>query len=316
MSSDVTADTINTTTTTSSLKSFISGGFGGMCLVAAGHPLDLLKVRLQTATEPTTMVHCARQIVRQHGVKGLYRGMLAPLLGITPIYSVCFWGYDLGQRLSIRVLPSDNDMSASAEKVSGAAKLSMAQICFAGGFSALPTTLLMTPMERVKCLLQVQDATAASGQRRFTGPFDVVRHIIRTEGVTALYRGTVATLVRDVPGSVAYFGAYELVKRTLKKQSNSSDTELSPLAVICAGGMAGVANWTVAIPADVLKSRLQTAPPGTYTGVVHVLRVLLKTDGPKALFRGLGPAMVRAFPANAACFLGVETSLHLMNKMF
>ncbi|KAJ2644414.1 carnitine transporter, partial [Coemansia sp. RSA 1285] len=34
----------------SAVKSFLSGGFGGMCLVAAGHPLDLLKVRMQTST--------------------------------------------------------------------------------------------------------------------------------------------------------------------------------------------------------------------------------------------------------------------------
>ncbi|KAJ1954998.1 carnitine transporter, partial [Dispira parvispora] len=35
----------------SALKSFLSGGFGGICLVAAGHPLDLIKVRLQTSTQ-------------------------------------------------------------------------------------------------------------------------------------------------------------------------------------------------------------------------------------------------------------------------
>lgn len=64
--------------------------------------------------------------------------------------------------------------------------------------------------------------------------------------------------------------------------------------------MAGVAMWTIAIPPDVLKSRLQSAPAGTYKGVADVLRVLLKNEGPQALFKGLGPAMLRAFPANAA----------------
>ena len=64
--------------------------------------------------------------------------------------------------------------------------------------------------------------------------------------------------------------------------------------------MAGVAMWTIAIPPDVLKSRLQSAPAGTYSGIGDVLRVLLKTEGPQALFKGLGPAMLRAFPANAA----------------
>ncbi|KAG9303321.1 hypothetical protein G9A89_013647 [Geosiphon pyriformis] len=77
-----------------------------------------------------------------------------------------------------------------------------------------------------------------------------------------------------------------------------------------------VAMWTIAIPPDTLKSRLQSAPSGTYSGTLDVLRHLLKTDGPAALFKGLGPAMLRAFPANAACFLGMEASLNVMNKFW
>ncbi|RUS18891.1 mitochondrial carrier domain-containing protein [Endogone sp. FLAS-F59071] len=80
--------------------------------------------------------------------------------------------------------------------------------------------------------------------------------------------------------------------------------------------MAGVAMWCIAIPPDVLKSRLQSAPAGTYKGTLDVLRHTLRTDGPAALFKGLGPAMLRAFPANAACFLGVEASLNVMNKLW
>ena len=30
------------------LKSFLCGGVGGMCLVLVGHPLDTIKVRIQT----------------------------------------------------------------------------------------------------------------------------------------------------------------------------------------------------------------------------------------------------------------------------
>jgi solute carrier family 25 (mitochondrial carnitine/acylcarnitine transporter), member 20/29 len=64
-----------------------------------------------------------------------------------------------------------------------------------------------------------------------------------------------------------------------------------------------MANWAIAIPADVLKSRLQTAPEGKYTGVIDVYKTLMREEGGNALFRGMGPAMIRAFPANAACKL-------------
>ena len=81
-------------------------------------------------------------------------------------------------------------------------------------------------------------------------------------------------------------------------------------------GMAGVAMWTIAIPPDVLKSRLQSAPPGTYSGIWDVFRKTMATDGPKALFKGWGAAMLRAIPANAATFMGYEVSLKVMNLLW
>jgi solute carrier family 25 carnitine/acylcarnitine transporter 20/29 len=131
----------------------------------------------------------------------------------------------------------------------------------------------------------------------------------------SVYLNLGATLLRDIPGSVAYFGAYEIVKKLLTPEG-SSPKDLQPLAVLFAGGMAGVANWAVAIPADVLKSRLQSAPEGTYKGLGDVFTQLIKKEGPAALFRGLGPAMIRAFPANAACFLGVEVSKKFLDAVF
>lgn len=288
--------------TTSSIKSFLSGGFGGICLVAAGHPLDLIKVRLQTSTQYSGLIDCFKKTVAQDGFKGLYRGMFTPLVGITPIFATCFWGYDLGQKIVRQV------KGYEANK-----KLSMSEICFAGGFSAIPATLLMTPIERVKCVLQIQGT--GEGGTKYRGPLDAVKGLLAQGGVRSLYKGTFATLLRDGPGSVAYFGAYETFKIMFTPAGSTPD-QLSPLTVICAGGLAGMANWAVAIPPDVVKSRLQTAPEGTYKGVADVVIKLVRTEGPGALFRGLGPAMVRAFPANAACFLGVETSLKFMNSLF
>lgn len=61
--------------------------------------------------------------------------------------------------------------------------------------------------------------------------------------------------------------------------------------------------WAIAIPPDVLKSRLQSAPEGTYKGFLDVARKTIAADGVGALWKGFGPAMSRAFPANAATFV-------------
>lgn len=288
--------------TNSALKSFLSGGVGGMCLVAVGHPLDLVKVRLQTSTEYSGTFDCLKKTFQRDGIRGLYRGMATPFVGVTPIFALSFWGYDVGQKLS-----------RTLWNIHPEEKLGMSQILFAGGFSAIPATAFMTPVERVKCLLQIQGDS--KGPAKYKGPIDCATQVLKTGGIRSLYKGTAATLLRDIPGSVAYFGGYEVVKKFLTPAGSSPD-ELSKTAVLIAGGMAGVFNWTVAIPPDVLKSRLQTAPEGTYKGIADVFVKLVRTEGPQALFRGLGPAMIRAFPANAACFFGAEYSKKYMNALF
>lgn len=68
-------------------------------------------------------------------------------------------------------------------------------------------------------------------------------------------------LLTDVPASAAYFGSYEIIQRSLVPEGGDR-SQLSLGRTILAGGMAGIFNWMVAIPPDVLKSRLQTGKLG------------------------------------------------------
>jgi hypothetical protein len=86
----------------------------------------------------------------------------------------------------------------------------------------------------------------------------------------------------------SYFVSYETVKRYL---TPADSTTLSLPAVIMAGGCAGVAMWSIAIPPDTIKSRLQSAPNGTYTGFMDCARKLIAKDGVPALWKGFGPAV-------------------------
>jgi len=281
------------------VKAFLSGGFGGTCLVAVGHPLDLIKVRLQTSREYTGTLDCARKTIRRDGVRGLYRGMAAPLVGITPIFAVYFWGFEVGKQIARYFEGKTPDQH-----------LSTWGVLVAGGISALPATAIMVPAERVKVLLQIQGQNA--GPQKYNGALDCARQIYRSEGFRGLYRGTYATLLRDVPGSMAYYGAYEIIRNSLAKEG-----QLSPGITVFAGGMAGVLNWLVALPQDTLKSRLQTAEPGRYPGGLRqVFLELVRNEGFAALFRGLGPVLLRAFPANAACFFGMEVGRKVLNSLW
>lgn len=300
----------------SALKSFISGGVGGACCVLVGHPLDLVKVRMQTggAGSSSSVFGMLSNTVRKEGVKGLYRGVSAPLTAVSPMFAVSFWSYDLGQR----AVKSYGQMGMTQDEKSQKYSLSMAEICMAGAISAIPTTGIMAPSERIKCLLQVQASDVEKGGKpKYTGMLDCAKQVLKEGGMASLYKGTVATLARDIPGTIAYFGMYEFAKKELMKiQGIDPDKgQLSVGAVLAAGGLAGMACWTVGIPADVIKSRYQTAPEGKYSGIVDVYKALIKEEGYAGLFKGIRPALIRAFPANAACFLGMEVSKNMLGFM-
>ena len=72
----------------SSLQSFAAGGVGGVCAVLVGHPFDLVKVRMQTAERGVYngALDVVRKTIAREGMrKGLYAGVSAPLVGVTPM---------------------------------------------------------------------------------------------------------------------------------------------------------------------------------------------------------------------------------------
>ncbi|KAK6748030.1 hypothetical protein RB195_000942 [Necator americanus] len=285
------------------ITNFIAGGVGGSCTVIVGHPFDTVKVRLQTMPRPkpgeapmyTGALDCVKRTVAKEGFFALYKGMAAPLAGVSPLFAVFFAGCAVGKHLQT----SDPDQ-----------EMTFVQNMNSGALAGVFTTIVMVPGERIKCLLQVQSSGHAPSGVHYNGPLDVVKKLYKQGGITSIYRGTGATLLRDIPASAAYLSVYEFLKK--KFSGEGKERTLSPGATLLAGGLAGIANWSVCIPADVLKSRLQTAPEGKYPdGIRGVFKEVMREEGPRALFKGFTPVMLRAFPANAACFFGLELTLAL-----
>lgn len=297
----------------SGLRSLAAGGVGGICAVVVGHPFDLVKVRLQTAERGVytgAMDVVRRTVAREGMVRGLYAGVSAPLVGVTPMFAVSFWGYDMGKKLvaSVTDVPVRN----------GTPQYSIAQISAAGLLSAIPVTLITAPFERVKVLLQIQgQKQLAPGEKpKYAGALDVVKQLYKEGGLRSVFRGSAMTLARDGPGSAAYFATYEYIKRSLspKDAEGNATGELSLSAVIAAGGAAGVAMWIPVFPVDTIKSRIQSAAGNPTIG--GTIGELYRKGGVKAFFPGFGPALARAVPANAATFLGVELAHKAFRNMF
>jgi len=277
----------------SPVKSFLAGGAGGMAAVIVGQPFDMVKVQLQNSTKYKGAMECAQHMIKSGGVSSLYRGVSAPLAGVAPIFALSFAGNAAGQNI--------------VRNITGHQKLNYGEYVLGGCIAGVFSTVIMAPGERIKCLLQ----TAPEG--KYKGMGDCGKQLWREGGIRSLYRGTILTLARDVPASGCYFGMYEFIKDQLTPEGS---TGLSTMGVLIAGGSAGMANWCVAIPPDTLKTRFQTDTAGKYAGTMDVYRDVIKTGGFNGMFRGLGVVMLRAFPANAACFLAMEYAMKGLNYLW
>lgn len=144
-----------------------------------------------------------------------------------------------------------------------------------------------------------------------------------------IYRGMGVTLLRDTPSYFSYFGkcierkrlftvkiytlfivAYEGLKRLF--QSMKKDGEIGTFELLMAGGLSGFAAWIPAYPQDVIKSNFQNDT--RFKSIKQVVQAIYKSSGPKGFVSGLGPTLVRAFPANAATFFAYEMAMEFMNK--
>lgn len=273
---------------------FLCGGFGGVCTVLSGHPLDTVKVRLQTGGDKYVGTwDCISKTVKNEGVAGLYKGITAPLTSVVPMFAMSFFGYGVGAKVF-----SADKPGAGPERMFGA-----------GSFSGIFTTIIATPAERIKCLLQVQ---MGRGEKKYNGTVDAAAKLFKEGGIRSLYKGTALTLLRDVPAAGTYFLTYNWTTRHFTAPGEA----VGVLLTIFAGGMAGITHWIVGMPADVLKSRLQIAPEGKYPrGGRDIFMELMKNEGPSAMYKGIVPVMLRAFPANAACFVGFEFLANVLRKI-
>lgn len=272
-----------------------------MCLVFTGHPLDTIKVRVQTSTKYSGTFDCLKRTVSSEGPFALYKGMGAPLVGVTPMYALCFLGYGVGKNIFC-----DKDAFE---------QLKLGQIAAAGATSAFFTTPILAPGERLKCILQVQGKDG-----RFKGPGDLAKHIWKEEGggvagLRSINKGFCATFTRDAIASAFYFSTYEYLKKTLTPPGAKDPGVMGTL--FC-GGMAGIFNWAFAIPFDTMKSKIQINPEKYPNGMRDVSKEMFAEGAGSAfknMYRGFTAVMLRAFPANAACFLGVETAVKALNSI-
>ncbi|OLY83119.1 putative mitochondrial carrier [Smittium mucronatum] len=164
----------------------------GLTTAVLTNPIWMVKTRMQLAHYRSSY-HCLVQILANEGVRGLYKGMSASMLGIAEI-SIHFVLYE-----KFKQLADNNAASSSAGifKYFGAA----ATAKLVASIIAYPHEVARTRMRQVP----------TPNDPRYTGLVSTFRTIWRLEGVAGLYSGLSAHLMRTVPNAAVMFMAYEIV---------------------------------------------------------------------------------------------------------
>ncbi|KAK8292934.1 hypothetical protein V6Z11_D06G153900 [Gossypium hirsutum] len=101
----------------------------------------------------------------------------------------------------------------------------------------------------------------------------------------------------------------------VKLNTDSSDPHnLTDVGIgILTGGLGGVAFWSAVLPLDVAKTVIQTAPDKScQRNPFQVLNSIYRRTGVRGCYAGLGPTIVRAFPANAAAIVTWKLAMKLL----
>jgi solute carrier family 25 carnitine/acylcarnitine transporter 20/29 len=287
------------------VKSFLAGWAGGCGILAVGHPFDTVKTRLQDMPLPkageapmyTGALDCAKKTIAKEGVTGLYKGVIGPFWSMGPVFALYFVSFDQAE-LAIRKLTGNTGANKR--------NLSVPEILVCSGFTGVVGTSVCAPAELLK--IRQQTALARGLDSSFGG---AVKALWAEGGITKFYTGAGATMVRDVPGSMAWFGAYEIAKINLCEDPKKP----TMMQALVSGGCGGLGMWCTALPLDCVKTRIQ-ANRGSNMSWLGCAKQIASEGGVTAFYKGFVPIILRAFPANAACFACKEMAQKSLDKLF
>jgi solute carrier family 25 (mitochondrial citrate transporter), member 1 len=289
----------------------------------ANHRTVIIKPPSMAVTTPmgnlTTTVHAplgpigtARRIIEREGLMALYKGLSAVYAGIIPKMAIRFVSFEQYREWGTTLVKQQHwDISSTS-------------ITFTAGLASGLTEaiLVVTPAEVCKIRMQGQYHSlmdpSQMQHRKYTNVVQTAVTIVREEGLGALYKGVVPTMLRQGCNQAVNFTAYNVLKTKLMDWQGT--TELASWQSLAIGGFSGGMGPLVNNPLDVIKTRLQKqvvvpGRPPKYTGLLSGMAIVAREEGIFALWKGIVPRLLRIVPGQAITFMTYEAISAQMNRM-
>jgi solute carrier family 25 (adenine nucleotide translocator) protein 4/5/6/31 len=189
----------------------------------------------------------------------------------------------------------------------------------AGGFSAAIAKTATAPIERVKLIVQTQDANKhiKSGEvLRYTGIVNCFSRIYKEQGLKAFWRGNFTNVIRYFPTQAFNFAFKDSIKSMFPKYSSKDNFGRFVLVNVFSGGLAGAGSLCIVYPLDYARTRLASdvgKGRQTFSGLADCLAKTSK--GPRgwlALYNGFGVSVLGIIPYRGVYF-GMYDSLAGLN---
>jgi hypothetical protein len=262
----------------------LPGLIGGLCNTYVGHPLDTIRVQLQSTNSKGVVNVCKRLVNNGNVLHTLFRGSNLSALGMMAENSVLFAINDI---LLDYINPDEKSRTFGEEMISG----------FVSGVSC---AIVASPFETLKCNQQVNTNVNTMDHYKMLGNRN-------------MYRGLVSSLVNKSVYYTTFFPCYYHFLDILNEMYDTDSLVVNGVA----GGMAGAVSWSVAYPLDVIKCNQQIALTDSDSKFVNTLRRIYG-DGRSAsirnFYKGLTVTIIRSFPASFALLYGVEYTNRIVRK--
>jgi len=238
-------------------KNFINGYISGVVAIIVSHPIDTIKTNIQEKKEINI------------NIRSLYRGLLAPLVGVGLEKSIVFGIYES----TIKYTNSD---------------------IISGGLSGLSASFIVTPFERIKILLQTNQII----DKKLINP------IFLFQGLSAtFYRETPGFAIYFSTYNYLKKLRYDFLSSHYLDLKNIPNITSKESFIF--GGISGCISWIFIYPQDRIKTHLQACKERNL-GLRDGFREVLKEGGYRGLYRGFHYALMRAIPLHATTFMTME----------
>jgi len=281
------------------LKGIVAGGITGGIEICITYPTEYIKTQLQLdekAGKYKGIADCAKQTVRQNGIRGLYRGLSVLVYGSIPKSAVRFGSFEQFKK---SMVDEKGNLSPGSRLLCGL------------GAGVSEAIFAVTPMETVKVKF-IADQRSANPQ--YKGFFHGLRTIIAAEGISGTYRGLTATMMKQGSNQIIRF----YVMETLKDWYRGGDPngKVPKLIVGLFGGFAGACSVLGNTPLDVVKTRMQSLDASKYKNTFDCAKQIMKNEGPRAFYKGTLPRMSRVVLDVGITFMIYDSFMEFFSKVW